>query len=72
MHAEFPNLADIWELAKAAGPFGTGLMLLLYLRVDRERKAMTRELIDVTKNATTVSETWLKILEKTKIKEGKP
>lgn len=34
-----PNLLqDLWELAKTAGPFGTVLMIYLWLRCDKERR----------------------------------
>ena len=58
---------DLIGMAKAAGPFATVLMLYLYWRVDSERKELTAQLLELTKNFQTISDSWMKILDKTRV-----
>lgn len=51
-------LAELWEAAKTAGPFGTLLMMVIAYAVNQERKAMQKrcdalrdELLERTINA---------------------
>lgn len=34
---------DLWEAAKLAGPFGTLLMLVVWLRTDNERRSLQKK-----------------------------
>jgi len=61
-----PILAQIWELAKNAGPFSTMLVLWLYLRMDGERRDLSKQLMEMTKNIQSINESWLKIMERKK------
>lgn len=37
------SLKDIWEAAKVAGPFGTMLMLFVWLKTDKERRELQKK-----------------------------
>lgn len=61
--------ADIWELAKAAGPFGTLLMLVMYWLERQDRLKVRGQLDDLTErvvvamtNSTNTLSELLKIL----------
>lgn len=44
MATETPNFfAELWELAKTAGPFATCLLLLIWVKTDRERLRLQGE-----------------------------
>lgn len=52
---------ELWELAKNAGPFGTALLLYLYLRLDKKHETTLAQLSAValaqTKAATALEAT---------------
>lgn len=59
------NLSDLWEMAKAAGPFGTCLMLTLFflerrdrMRLQSERDALLeRVLVSINEQTEVVKDT---------------
>lgn len=61
-------IADLWELAKTAGPFSTLLLLYLYLDERKERRLVAAKLNEVLERSVKIigevratMETWLTV-----------